>query len=162
MIAESPVLLAEDEEYDVEFMQHAFKKAGVSNALLVVRDGQETIAYLEGQGKYADRGGYPEPFLLLLDLKLPILDGFDVLEWIQQRPRWRDGLLVIVLTSSGQEPDRKRALDLGAHGYLIKPGDAEGLVAMVMALKTRFLDPAASGGPEGAKSTPRGSRSVVR
>jgi DNA-binding response OmpR family regulator len=67
-----------------------------------------------------------------------------VLEWIQQRPRWRDGLPVIVLTSSGQESDRKRALDLGAHGYLIKPGDAEGLVAMVASLRARFLDPSSA------------------
>jgi CheY-like chemotaxis protein len=140
MIAARPVLLAEDEESDVLFMQRAFRKSGVRSSLIVVRDGRETVAYLEGQGKYADRQNYPEPSLLLLDLKLPVMDGFEVLEWIQERARWRDGLPVIVLTSSGQESDRKRALDLGAHGYLIKPADAEGLVGMVASLKARFLD----------------------
>ena len=140
MVTLSPVLLAEDEEFDVLMMQRAFRKAGVRNALIVVRDGPETIAYLEGQSKYSQRQDFLEPCLLLLDLKLPVLDGFQVLEWIQERPRWRDGLPIIVLTGSGQESDRKRALDLGAHGYLIKPADADGLVGMVASLKARFLE----------------------
>ncbi len=141
MIAVGPVLLAEDEEFDVLLMQRAFRRAEVRNDLIVVRDGREAVAYLEGQGKYAQRQNFPEPCLLLLDLKLPLMDGFEVLEWIQESPRWREGLPVIVLTGSGQETDRKRALDLGAHGYLIKPTDADGLVGMVDSLKTRFLDP---------------------
>jgi CheY-like chemotaxis protein len=147
MIVVGPVLLAEDEEFDVVLMQRAFRRAEVRNDLIVVRDGREAVAYLEGQGKYAQRQDYPEPYLLLLDLKLPVMDGFEVLEWIQERPRWRDGLPVIVLTGSGQESDRKRALDLGAHGYLIKPTDADGLVGMVASLKTRFLDPQGAPAP---------------
>jgi CheY-like chemotaxis protein len=140
MVTVGPVLLAEDEEFDVLLMQRAFRKAEVRNDLIVVRNGRETIDYLEGQGNYAQRQDFPEPYLLLLDLKLPVLDGFQVLEWIWERPRWRDGLPVIVLTGSGQESDRKRAVDLGAHGYLIKPTDADGLIGMVASLKARFLD----------------------
>jgi CheY-like chemotaxis protein len=136
----SPVLLAEDEESDVLFMERAFAKAGVMNPLIAVHNGSQVVAYLDGEGKYADRLKYPEPFLLLLDLKMPLMDGFEVLEWIQQKPRWRDGLPVIVLTASGHDPDLKRALDLGAHEYLIKPSDMHGLVTMVTALKLRWLE----------------------
>jgi CheY-like chemotaxis protein len=140
MTTMGPVLLAEDEGNDVLFMERAFTKAGVQNSLIAVRNGREVVAYLDGQGRYADRLKHPEPFLLLLDLKMPLMDGFEVLEWIQEQPHWRDTLPVIVLTASGHDPDLKRALDLGAHEYLIKPGDMNGLVTMVTALKQRFLE----------------------
>jgi DNA-binding response OmpR family regulator len=138
-----PVLQVEDEETDVFFLEKAFAKAEAGTTLVSVSDGQDGIAYLKGDGIYADRQNYPEPCLLLLDLNLPRVSGFEVLEWIQQQPQWRDSLPVIVLTSSGQESDRRRAFELGAHEYLIKPSQFEQLVTLVKDLKRRWLDPVA-------------------
>jgi CheY-like chemotaxis protein len=124
------ILLAEDSEDDVFLMQHAFKKARVANPLFVVRDGEETIQYLEGSGMFRDRDKYPFPSLLLLDLKMPLKDGFEVLQWIRSKP-YLKRLLVVVLTASNQEPDINRAYDLGANSYLVKPGRCEDLIEMV-------------------------------
>src|ERR1051325_11431606 len=82
----SVILLAEDREDDVLLIRRAFKKAHLLNPLHVVHDGEEAIAYLKGEGQYANRAEYPLPALLLLDLKMPRRDGFDVLTWIRQEP----------------------------------------------------------------------------
>src|SRR5512146_292359 len=134
-----PVLLAEDEEHDVFLMQRAFGLAGVANRLIAVRDGQEAIRYLHGQGPYADRSRFPEPCLLLLDLKMPLVDGFEVLGWVRQHPAWRDALPVIVLSSSDHEKDVQKAFELGAHDYLAKPMNFNALVALVRELKRGWL-----------------------
>src|SRR5687768_16993926 len=104
MSTPATILLAEDNENDALLMRHAFKKAGISNPLVRVRDGEEAIDYLAGHGVYADRRAYPFPALLLLDLKMPRRDGFEVLEWIKADPSLRR-LPVTVLTSSDQQLD---------------------------------------------------------
>jgi len=135
-----PVLLAEDEEHDVFFMRRAFKRAKISNPLVSVPNGQEAIWYLQGERAYAQRGRYPEPRLLLLDLKMPLMNGFEVLDWIQRQARWRENLPVLVLSSSDHEDDRKKALELGAKDYLVKPIGFEGLVALVRRVKIQWLE----------------------
>src|SRR5258706_9347997 len=86
----APILVAEDEETDAMLLRWAFEKAGVPNPLVVARDGQEAVDYLEGKGDYADRVRHPLPCLLVLDLKMPRMSGFDVLVWVSDRPQFRD------------------------------------------------------------------------
>ena len=123
---QATILLAEDDQNDVFFMQRAFSQARLLNPLKVVRDGEETIHYLQGEGVYADRVQYPFPVLLLLDLRMPRRNGFEVLEWLRQQPGLKR-LTVVVLTSSKEGPDINRSYDLGANSYLIKPPDADTL-----------------------------------
>jgi CheY-like chemotaxis protein len=112
-------LLAEDSEADVLFLQRAIEQTQTELPLVVVRDGQETIDYLSGQGAYGDRTRYPLPSVLLLDLKMPRKSGLEVLEWMKSQGL--DRPKVIVMTSSDQPEDVRRAYDLGAVAYLVKP-----------------------------------------
>jgi CheY-like chemotaxis protein len=140
-----PVLLAEDEEDDVFLMRRAFSVAELSNPLVTVSDGQEAIWYLAGEGNYADRTQHPEPCLMLLDLKMPKVNGFEVLEWLQRQPRLRDNLPVIVLSSSEQEVDVRRAFELGAHDYFVKAPSFERLLELVEKIKEGWLEAIAAG-----------------
>jgi CheY-like chemotaxis protein len=97
---------------------------------MVVRNGAEAIDYLAGNGIYADRSKYPFPFVLLLDLKMPLKDGFEVLEWWNSQPH-RQHLTIIVLTSSAHRADIERAYRLGATSYLCKPAELGDLTEMV-------------------------------
>ncbi len=133
----SPILLAEDEEDDIFIMRRALRKAGISNPLQIVRNGQEAIWYLDGHGQYADRKAYPWPCLLLLDLRMPLMDGFDVLAWVQRRRRPKD-LLVVILSASKHEADVLRASELGADAYWIKPQAFGELVETVRQIHDRI------------------------
>jgi CheY-like chemotaxis protein len=124
------ILLVEDDPNDVLLIQRAFQKAGLRDMLRVVRDGEQAVEYLSGRGQYADREHYPFPFLLLLDLKMPGVDGFEVLEWIRSQKTLRR-LLVVVLTSSNLQADVDRAYELGANSYLVKPVEFGEMVNMV-------------------------------
>ncbi len=101
-------------------MQYGFRKAGLEPALRVVNDGQAALDYLSGAGAYGERARYPLPAVVLLDLNLPEVHGFEVLKWIRAQPA-HSGLPVVVFTSSAREEDRARALELGASEYLQKP-----------------------------------------
>jgi CheY-like chemotaxis protein len=124
MTRSSLILLAEDDDNDIFFMQRALKKAEVHFPLQVVTNGQEAIDYLGGTGKFADRAQYPLPSVMLLDLKMPFLDGFEVLSWIGSQPSLKE-IPVLVLTSSAEERDRQKATELGAKGYFVKPPTVE-------------------------------------
>src|SRR5256885_235495 len=117
MIGDATVLLAEDDPDDILLTQIAFEKARLANPLQVVRDGEEAIAYLKGDGKYANRERFPKPILLLLDLKMPKVNGFQVLEWLRTQPGLA-ALPVAIMTSSDHDPDVTRAYGLGADSYL--------------------------------------------
>lgn len=132
MIEEKPItiLLAEDNEDDLWLMQQALKRAQFPRSPMIVRDGAEAIDYLAGHGKYADRSQYPFPFVLLLDLKMPVKDGFEVMEWWQSQTL-RQHLTIIVLTSSVYRTDIERAYALGATSYLCKPTELQDLSEMV-------------------------------
>lgn len=122
------ILLVEDDSNDVLLIKRAFKRASVNTQIEIVADGDEAIAYLSQRD---DRGDYPAfPALILLDLKLPRRSGLEVLEWLRQQPILKR-LLVVVLTSSQEEPDIARAYDLGVNSYLVKPVVFDDLVALV-------------------------------
>jgi CheY-like chemotaxis protein len=127
------ILLAEDREDDISLIRKAFKEAYVNYPLHVVRDGEEAIFYLQGSGKYSNRDEFPLPTLLLLDLKMPKVDGFEVLKWIRQQPGLAP-LRVLVLTSSENMRDVNLAYRLGANSFLVKPMDFKDVVQM-----SRFL-----------------------
>ena len=134
----TPILLAEDDENDVIMFRRASRHANLTNPLLVVNDGNEVIAYLSGEGKYADRKQFPIPGLLLLDLKMPRKDGFEVLQWLRSRPEFAD-LQVVVLTASDQFRDINRSYELGANSFLVKPTEFDEFVGMVEALRSYCL-----------------------
>lgn len=133
MAEQALFLLVEDREDDVLLIKRAFAKANVLNPLHVVSSGEEAIAYLQGVGKYRKRGEFPLPALVLLDIKMPGLDGFQVLEWIRADPDLR-ALRVVILTSSDDMHDVSRAYKLGANSFLIKPIDFERFVEISQAL----------------------------
>src|SRR5437773_12186746 len=107
------ILLIEDNEDDIFFMERALRKAKISLPIQVARDGQEAMNYLSGVGKFADRVAYPMPSVVFLDLKLPYLHGFELLSRMQEHAGLRD-IRVIVLTSSPELRDRQKAKELGA------------------------------------------------
>jgi len=134
----SAILLVEDDEADILLLRRAFRNARIANHLVEVRDGQAAIQYLSGEGPYADRTRYPIPFLILLDLRLPKLSGFEVLAWIREQPELVD-LIIVVLTGSDRVPDVSKAHELGANSYLVKPGTFDELVEMVKQINGRWL-----------------------
>jgi len=127
------ILVVEDNPDDVFFLQQALKKAAVSSRLDAVCDGLEALAYLKGDAAYSDRAAYPFPDVLLLDLNMPRMNGFEVLQWIRQNPRCAR-LVVHVFTASSREEDVQRAYDLGANSYVTKPSRVDELVALVTAM----------------------------
>ena len=130
MLNDKLILLAEDDPNDVLLLERAFEKAGFHKMLKIVRDGEQAIKYLSGQGIYADRQKFPSPFLLLLDLKMPGTDGFEVLQWLRRESDFKR-LLVVVLTSSKLQTDVDRAYDLGANSYLVKPVGFEEMANLI-------------------------------
>jgi CheY-like chemotaxis protein len=132
------ILMAEDDENDVFFLERAFKQAQIVNPVNRVKDGEEAIAYLAGEGIYTDRGKYPLPYLMLLDLKMPRKGGFEVIQWVREQPGLKR-LPLVVLTSSKEDPDINRAYELGANTYLVKPVKFEGLVEMMKTLNLYWL-----------------------
>ncbi len=136
-----PVLLAEDDPNEVFLLRRAFTEAGITNPLVVAHNGKEAIEYLRGKGEFADRQEHPEPCLLLLDLKMPGMDGFDVLAWIQAQPVLHLTLPVIVITDSYNNADMERALALGARSLFVKPFEHQQKVELLRELKTLYLTP---------------------
>ena len=114
------ILLVEDNRMDVVLTLDAFKEAKLNNKINVARDGQEALDYLFGRDKYSNREEFPLPNLILLDLKMPGIDGFEVLRQIKGTERLRR-IPVVILTSSKEEGDRSLSYDIGANSYLLKP-----------------------------------------
>jgi CheY-like chemotaxis protein len=131
------ILLAEDNENDVLLTRLALERSRLANPLHIARDGEEAIAYLRGSNSFSDRELHPFPILLLLDLNMPKLNGFDVLIWLRQQP-FQHHLLVAILTDSDSGPNMRRAYELGADSYLIKPANAEALLDLVRRLKANW------------------------
>jgi two-component system response regulator len=118
------ILLVEDNPNDVKLTLHAFAIANLANNVHVARDGVEAIEYLFGSGENTDQKIPDKPKLILLDLKLPRLDGHEVLRRIKSDPR-TSGIPVVMLTSSSEERDVMRTYQSGANSYIIKPVDFE-------------------------------------
>jgi CheY-like chemotaxis protein len=124
------ILIAEDNPDYAMFMVRALPEAVRANSVHVVADGEEVISYLEGRGKYSDRKAFAFPDMLLLDLKMPGMDGFGVLRWMEENPH-RRVIPTMVLSSSSLETDVKEAYLHGASAYLEKPGDVTDLKGML-------------------------------
>jgi CheY-like chemotaxis protein len=117
---ELTILLVEDSPDDAFFFRRALGKTGLKAALHVAADGKEAIDYLTNQGRFYDAARYVRPDVVFIDLKMPEMNGFELLEWI--RAQFAEmPFRALALTSSDEPQDRKRARDLGAHGYFLKP-----------------------------------------
>ena len=132
------ILLIEDNRMDIELTLDAFKEAHIANPIQVAPNGQEALDYLFGKGQYADRQQYPLPCLILLDLKMPRVDGFEVLRQVKAEPRIKR-IPVIILTSSKEEGDRALSYDTGANSYLVKPVSFEGFAEVVKQIHGYWL-----------------------
>ncbi len=132
------ILLVEDDASDEKLTLLAFRNCGVENEMVVVRDGAEAIEYLFAEGRYLDRDPNVQPSVVLLDLKLPKLDGVDVLRRLRADERTRL-LPVVVLSASKEEEDVVRCYDLGANGYVRKPVEFAAFAAAAKTLGIFWL-----------------------
>jgi CheY-like chemotaxis protein len=128
--APQTVLYVEDSTADYELLELASRKCGTPFSLRRASDGEQAIAYLSGMGTYADRDEHPVPDLVLLDLIMPRLDGFELLGWIRSNPTTKS-LPVVVLAGSSFRADVRRALELGANSYAVKPSRFEELQVLI-------------------------------
>jgi two-component system response regulator len=132
------VLLVEDNPTDLELALLAFDRGGFGNPVDVVRDGAEALEYLYREGRYAGRTPADEPRLILLDVKLPLVDGPEVLRRIKNDPRTRH-LPVVMLTTSTEHIDLRRCYEYGANSYIVKPVDLERFFRAVQDIGTYWL-----------------------
>lgn len=133
-----PILAGEDSEADVFMLRQAFAKARLLNPLHVVSDGEQVMNYLKGLGPYADRKNYPFPGLLLLDMRMPKMDGMQTLAAIRKDPELKR-LIVICLSGSANERDVNQAFDLRANSYLVKPDNTDSMTDILLRLKNYWL-----------------------
>lgn len=113
------ILIAEDSESDRMLIELGFERARFPFSVQFARDGICASEYLDGLGRYANRAKFPLPIILLTDLKMPRMDGFELLEWVRNHPTWHK-LPVIVVTGSDQSEDWRHAMQLGANSYVVK------------------------------------------
>ena len=132
------ILLVEDNPNDVELTRHAFRQHHLANSMFVVRDGAEALEFVFGTGRYEDRDTGIQPRLMLLDLKLPLVDGLEVLRRVKGDPRTHR-IPVVVLTSSAEERDVVESYDLGVNSYIVKPVDFEQFADAVRTLGLYWL-----------------------
>ena len=140
MAAESGVeiLMVEDNPNDEELTLHALAKYRLANAIHVVRDGREALEYIFCTGRYAGRDINDRPNVILLDIKLPLVDGLEVLRQIKQDPRTRT-IPVVMLTSSREERDMVESYRLGVNSYIVKPVDFDQFKESARALGMYWL-----------------------
>ncbi|HZR21789.1 MAG TPA: response regulator [Verrucomicrobiae bacterium] len=131
-------LLVEDNDNDALLLKRAFARGNLVNPLHILTTGEQALEYLKGTGPFSNRKEYPLPSVMLLDLNLPGMSGFDVLHWIRAQPEL-SRLRVIVLTSSESIHDVNQAYRLGANSFLIKPMDLEHLCRMTEALSGYWI-----------------------
>ncbi len=137
----APVLYIEDEANDVFFMQYAWEAAAIEQPLLALKNGQEAMQYLAGEPPFADREKHPLPCLLLLDLKLPIKSGFEVLTWVRHHPTLRS-LRVVIVSGSELDADIERAPSRGVADYVVKPSSPAELTEILKQRYPTWLDSA--------------------
>lgn len=123
------ILIADDDESDAFFLRRAVEACAPDSRIFCVSDGEQALDYLAGHGRYSDREAYPPPDRLLLDVKMPKLGGFEVLEWLRARPQLV-GLKVAILSGSQLPDDMERARKWGA-AYLVKPLEYAALARVV-------------------------------
>lgn len=133
----STVLLVDDDEAISLLVEHAIRRSRLEIKLCAVTDGEEAVEYLLRNGKYADAAAYPFPSLMLLDLKMPRMNGFEVLEWKRTQPQL-ESLPVAIWSSSDLARDIERALELGAVAFFVKPLGTEGFVELLNGLSALY------------------------
>jgi len=138
MVSAPTILIADDDPNFVLLFRTALDAAGINSRVRAVPDGLGAVHYLEGRDRFADRGRYPFPSLVLLDLRLPVLNGFEVLKWIRLRSPCGE-LPVIILTGSDIESENAEAWHEGASEFLIKPFDFAGLTSMAEHITEAWL-----------------------
>ena len=117
-----PVLVIDDNENDLALIVRAFERGGLKNSVQVAKGGASGLAYLNGEPPYHDRAKHPQPVLVLLDISMPGLDGFEVLKWIRRQPSFAH-LPVVMLTASEEISAVNKAYQLWATSFLVKPLD---------------------------------------
>lgn len=127
------ILVADDDPNDLELLKHVVTDNGVDVNFQSAQDGEQVINYLRGEGPFTDRNAHPIPDIIVLDLKMPRVNGFEVLEWLRQEPGL-DSIPAIVLSGSGLESDIQKAYRLGANTYFTKPGQLAELRQIIGAL----------------------------
>jgi len=118
------ILIAEDDENDAALLEQILRVTCENNPVVTVADGDQVIAYLSGTGQFSDRRLFPLPSVLFLDIKMPRVNGFQVLDWLRRHPPTRP-LLVIALTGCLEYKDGQKAFQFGAHTFLTKPCTTE-------------------------------------
>jgi CheY-like chemotaxis protein len=136
----SPVLLAEDNPSDVILIRRALEETKANNPLQVVGDGAEAVQYLAGEGKFTDRTAYPFPALFLLDLKMPVMDGLEVLRWLHEHPDIPRKLPVVVLSSAELPNETQIAYAMDIQACIVKPLGYAELRERIRILKEYWLD----------------------
>ena len=134
---EPAVLVIEDDANDFFLLQLAFEKLSLPHKLVRVIDGEQGLRYLKGEGAFADRAVFPFPALVLLDIKMPRCDGFEVLERLKEDKTWT--VPVVVLSGSALPEDKKRARKLGATDYLVKEQTFDGAMGIVKSIQKKWL-----------------------
>lgn len=127
------ILVVDDDENDRFLVQRSFEKISAVATVQVVRDGEEAIAYMMGEGRFADRETFRYPSFIMTDLKMPKADGFAVLEFLKSNPMWRI-IPAVVLSSSSDLDDIKKAYMLGSSSYHVKPSQPDGLRHLIKLL----------------------------
>lgn len=133
------ILVVDDDENDILFLRRAMREAGVTQAIRVVRDGEEAVAYLSGRGEFGDREAHPLPCLIVLDLKLPKRNGLEVLHWLRGQPDLA-GTPVVMVTSSSETRDQEEAERHGVEAYRIKPVSFQELIRLAREIRVEADD----------------------
>lgn len=133
------ILIVDDDENDIFFVKRAFTEINVHCTFQMLKNGQEVVDYLSGHGEYGNREKHALPMMILMDLKMPIMDGFQVLAWLRSQP----GLKVIptiVFSSSDLAVDITRAYELGANSFMTKSVTYDGLLLKLQTLSQYWLE----------------------
>lgn len=127
------ILLVEDDDGHARLLERNLRRGGMVNRLIRVCDGQEAVDYMSRKGVYQDTEAYPLPSVMLLDVRMPRLDGFEVLAHMKRDPELMK-IPVIMLTSTDNQKEIDRAYEMGANGYVVKPVSVESFIDRVVKL----------------------------
>jgi CheY-like chemotaxis protein len=133
------ILIAEDDPHEIVLLTSAFSKTGLNCKLQFVSNGRDAKAYLEGHSPYHDRETFPMPLLLLLDLGMRVVDGYEFLNWLKTQPHLRD-LTVVVHSGSIEQRDMDGTANMGVKGYYVKSGTRDAKIKLFKELSRRWLE----------------------